>query len=70
MMVPLDPMGPPIVNGGGGAGGGGGPGRGRQTGPAEASGGISTISIATGGGNASFQRTDDEYRNVLMRSEH
>lgn len=68
MMVPLDPMGPPIINGGGGAGGG--TGRNRQTGPAEAGGGISTISIATVGGNASFQRTDDEYRNVLMRSEH
>lgn len=72
MMVPLDPMGPPVVNGagggGGGAGAGCGTGRNRADGPTGAGGGINTISIATVGTNAPFRQTDDDYRHVLMRS--
>lgn len=66
MMVPLDPMGPPVVNGGGGPGGGAR--RNRADGPMGASGGINTISIATVGTNASSRQTDDGYRSALMRS--
>lgn len=69
MMVPLDPMGPAVVNGGGGPGAGGGRGGGNDV-PLGSGGGINTISIATVGANASLRRrADDDYRNTLMRSE-
>ncbi|XP_055627058.1 band 7 protein AGAP004871 [Toxorhynchites rutilus septentrionalis] len=61
MMIPLNSAGPPVINGGGGGGG-------SDAGPMGASGGINTISIATVGANASFRRSDDEYRNKLMKS--
>ncbi|XP_038117932.1 band 7 protein AGAP004871 [Culex quinquefasciatus] len=68
MMVPLDPMGPAVVNGGGGPGGGGGRGGGNDV-PLGSGGGINTISIATVGANASLRRrADDDYRNTLMRT--
>lgn len=59
MMVPLDPMGPPVVNGGNGSGTNGG---------ADASGIANSYGIATISTNASFRRRDDEYRNKIMGS--
>lgn len=58
-MVPLDPMGPPVVNGGNGSGTNGG---------ADASGIANSYGIATISTNASFRRRDDEYRNKIMGS--
>nr|XP_040220750.2 band 7 protein AGAP004871 isoform X1 [Anopheles coluzzii]XP_040220751.2 band 7 protein AGAP004871 isoform X1 [Anopheles coluzzii]XP_040220752.2 band 7 protein AGAP004871 isoform X1 [Anopheles coluzzii] len=57
MMVPRDPMGPPVVNGGNGSGTNGG---------ADASGIANSYGIATISTNASFRRRDDEYRNKIM----
>lgn len=63
MMIPLDPMGPPVVNGGGGGPGGG-------DGPMGTGGGINTISIATVGSNVPFNQPDDAYRSKLMQGKN
>uniref|UniRef100_A0A182M371 Uncharacterized protein n=1 Tax=Anopheles culicifacies TaxID=139723 RepID=A0A182M371_9DIPT len=64
MMVPLDPMGPPVVNGGGAGGGG------TNGGAGDASGTANSYGIATISTNASFRRRDDEYRSKIMGSKY
>uniref|UniRef100_A0AAG5D5E0 Band 7 domain-containing protein n=1 Tax=Anopheles atroparvus TaxID=41427 RepID=A0AAG5D5E0_ANOAO len=59
MMVPLDPMGPPVVNGGGG-------GAARANGSGDANASPNNYGIATISTNVSVRRRDDEYRSKIM----